>query len=112
MLRWPERSADLLLLTFAAGDLDAIACLRGHAFTANMTGNTVLLGWRLLGQERARAVSCLVALAGFLAGAAALALGVQSVAVRRLRISGVVTTFITGTITAAVVAVRCRLVRT
>jgi uncharacterized membrane protein YoaK (UPF0700 family) len=39
-----------------------------------------------------------------LIGTAACGLGIQSVAVRRLKISGVVTTFITGTITAAVVS--------
>jgi uncharacterized membrane protein YoaK (UPF0700 family) len=153
MVRWPERAADLLLLTFAAGNLDALSYLRGHAFTANMTGNTVLLGLSLLGHDRQRTVPCLIALAAFVFGAAistfaltrrspppdeaadlrsgtllelpalavfcaiwltdlggpaillagACALGIQSVAVRRLRISGVVTTFITGTITTAVI---------
>ncbi len=43
MRQWPDRIPDLLLLTFAAGSLDALSYLRGHAFTANMTGNTVLL---------------------------------------------------------------------
>jgi uncharacterized membrane protein YoaK (UPF0700 family) len=164
MQRWPEHSIDLFLLTFAAGTLDALSYLRGHAFTANMTGNTVLLGLSIFGHDRQRLVPCAIALAGFLGGAAiaagvltrpvvrmdaaadlrcglaleipalcifsavwlrdpggdafftpaallasgACALGIQSVAVRRLRISGVVTTFITGTMTAAVVGVIAR----
>jgi hypothetical protein len=33
----PERPAELLLLTFTAGSLDALCYLAGHAFTANMT---------------------------------------------------------------------------
>ena len=157
MERWPEHSVDLLLLTFAAGSLDALCYLRAHAFTANMTGNTVLLGLSIFGHDRQRTVPCLIALAGFLTGVAiaavflmrtsaandaaaglryglaleipalcifcavwlvggdvfvasaallvsgACALGIQSVAVRRLKITGVVTTFITGTMTAAVV---------
>jgi uncharacterized membrane protein YoaK (UPF0700 family) len=161
MERWPEHSIDLFLLTFAAGALDALSYLRGHAFTANMTGNTVLLGLSIFGHDRQRLVPCAIALAGFLGGAAiaavvltrpfvrmdaaadlrcglaleipalcifsvvwlfdpggeafftpaallasgACALGIQSVAVRRLKITGVVTTFITGTMTAAVVGV-------
>jgi uncharacterized membrane protein YoaK (UPF0700 family) len=159
MERWRARNVDLLLLTFTAGDLDALAYLRGHAFTANMTGNTVLLGLSIVGEHRERTVPCLVALAGFLTGVAvatlvlsrkpvradeasdlgwglalelpvmaafcllwlldpggagslfplallaigASALGIQSIAVRRLRIRGVVTTFISGTMTTAVV---------
>ncbi len=155
MRRWPERMPDLLLLTFAAGSLDALSYLRGHAFTANMTGNTVLLGVSLLGHDRSRVAPCLVALAGFICGAvgagwllargaasdnprsdlragvalempaliafailwfagrgrllsiallaaAGCALGIQSVAVRRMKIAGVATTFITGTITTAI----------
>lgn len=157
MSQWPARSVELLSLTFAAGAVDAAGYLRVHAFAANMTGNTVLLGLSVLSQERDRLAPCSLALGGFLAGAslAALvlirvsgaadettdlryglvlelplilaftglwlldtattvrcgralllsgagALGVQSVAVWRLRISGVATTFITGTLTSAV----------
>jgi uncharacterized membrane protein YoaK (UPF0700 family) len=159
MEQWPKQSLDLVLLTLTAGMLDALAYLRGHAFTANMTGNTVLLGLGLAGANRQRTVPCAVALVAFLAGAAAAALvltrnkvprrphedlryglamevplltifcaawalsnvstfvvlaagacalGIQSVAVRRLRIAGVVTTFITGTITTAVVTLISR----
>src|SRR5215510_6689154 len=59
----------LLGLTFAAGYVDAIGYVAlGGVFTANMTGNTVLLGL-YLGQEQSAAVlRSLVALAGFGAG--------------------------------------------
>jgi uncharacterized membrane protein YoaK (UPF0700 family) len=158
MERWPKQTFDLLLLTLGAGMLDALAYLRGRAFTANMTGNTVLLGLGLAAADRHRIVPCAIALVAFLAGAAgaalvftrnrvprephedlryglamevplliifcgawilsssalialaagACALGIQSVAVRRLRISGVVTTFMTGTMTTAVVTLISR----
>ena len=150
---------ELLLLTWTAGTLDGLSYLGGHVFTANMTGNTVLLGLHLMRGETGPAIHCVMALAAFAAGCAlaavfephkvanpqslrnltiaarvefpliaicsalwivqkqsgagtlaipaivlaAIALGIQSVAVRRLRISGVVTTFITGTITTTVV---------
>jgi uncharacterized membrane protein YoaK (UPF0700 family) len=148
---------DILLLTCAAGVLDAICYLRAHVFAANMTGNVVLLGLDLIRNENHHGIWYAVALAGFSAGtlvaallprfagagamreakdgltfelplavafgllslilpngpnawaktglilAGACAMGVQSVAVRRLKISGVATTFITGTITTAIV---------
>jgi len=150
---------DLLLLTWAAGALDALSYLRARVFTANMTGNTVLLGLMVVDPERSRVFHTALALVmfgmGVLLGAvvllrlrhpdathdlkagvslelpfaamftvlwslfpaggpgwvipamissAAFALGIQSAAVRRLNIAGVVTTFITGTITTAVVS--------
>lgn len=151
----------VLLLTWNAGVLDALSYIRGHVFTANMTGNTVLLGIHLVQGDfpdairsgvafAAFAISCLIAalillaredlgrdvralgffgewilliifaalfqlragpreylVDGALIVTAAMALAVQSVIVRDLRVSGVATTFITGTITtAAVGAVR------
>ena len=40
-----QRDAMVLVLTWAAGGVDAISYLGlGHVFTANMTGNAVLLG--------------------------------------------------------------------
>jgi uncharacterized membrane protein YoaK (UPF0700 family) len=68
--RWRQRrDIMLLVLTSAAGYVDAIGYLSlGRVFTANMTGNTVLLGVHL-GQEQGGAVlRSLVALAGFGAG--------------------------------------------
>jgi uncharacterized membrane protein YoaK (UPF0700 family) len=59
----------VLLLGGAAGYLDAVGYLTLGIFTANMTGNTVLLGIAI-GQGRwAAMVRVLVALAAFLAGA-------------------------------------------
>jgi uncharacterized membrane protein YoaK (UPF0700 family) len=151
---------DLLLLTCVAGSMDALSYLASGVFTANMTGNTVVLGLSIVGPERSRLLPCVVSLGAFalgvllaavvlvsesrasdatrdittgvaielpfaiafvlfswvspqpapnpiallLTGTAACALGIQSVAVRRLHIAGVVTTFITGTITTAVVS--------
>jgi uncharacterized membrane protein YoaK (UPF0700 family) len=152
------RSGELLLLTWAAGALDALCYLRAHVFAANMTGNIVLLGLDVAHKGSHRGAWNTVAIGSFalgvyLAGMAspappktvepesefkrrltlelaplvafsilfvlpagvewwaragliltgAAAMGLQSVAVRRLRLAGVVTTFITGTITTAVV---------
>jgi uncharacterized membrane protein YoaK (UPF0700 family) len=153
-------AADLLLLTSAAGMMDALSYLRLGVFTANMTGNTVVLGLALIGIAPFRAIPCVLALGAFALGAmfagmlvvrpdrgptwngdiklglalelpfvsafallatfsteppphsgslallatAACGLGIQSVAVRRLKVSGVVTTFITGTITTVIVS--------
>jgi uncharacterized membrane protein YoaK (UPF0700 family) len=158
MLTRRRRDSLVLLLVWAAGSVDAIGFFSlNHVFTANMTGNTVLLGLSL-GQGRSlAALSNLVALAGFAAGVAlgalivekgkqpgtwdrhvtaalfleammlaaftvlwhlapqgrqrgsevlyvliafsALAMGIQSAAVRRLNLPGVATTYVTGTIT-------------
>jgi uncharacterized membrane protein YoaK (UPF0700 family) len=147
----------LLLLACAAGAVDAVSYMElGRVFTANMTGNTVLLGLALVQAESAAAVRSAFALVGFLVGSAlgawivdrehvggawpptvtvalglewlmlivfavswqfvnsvvpasgasatlvalsALAMGVQSAAARRLDVSGVATTYITGTLT-------------
>jgi uncharacterized membrane protein YoaK (UPF0700 family) len=150
-MRWiPE----LLLLTWTAGTLDGLSYLSGHVFTANMTGNTVLLSLHVVQGQFGPFLHNLTSLAAFSAGCmvgafifnettrlrtarnlvlsariefpmllafgvlwlanqrthtlgyativiAALALGIQSVAVRRLKIHGVVTTFISGTVTEA-----------
>jgi uncharacterized membrane protein YoaK (UPF0700 family) len=152
------RHSELLLLTWAAGALDALCYLHSHVFAANMTGNIVLLGLDLAHKGFHRGAWNAVAVASFALGAylagiaspappnavepesefknrltlelaplvifsilfvlpggnfwwakagliltGAAAMGLQSVAVRRLRRAGVVTTFITGTITTAVV---------
>jgi uncharacterized membrane protein YoaK (UPF0700 family) len=143
------------MLSVAAGCVDAVSYLSlGHVFTANMTGNTVLLGlslgqadWQaalrsgvalvafifgvavgtvIAGGDRERhavwpitvtltlavelAVLAAFALGFYLAGGAAhtlillaaLAMGLQSTAVRRLGIPGVATTYITGTLTSVI----------
>ncbi|HTW65061.1 MAG TPA: YoaK family protein [Bryobacteraceae bacterium] len=154
-----SHAVSLLLLTFIAGMLDGLSYLRENVFTANMTGNMVLLGIHLTQRDFPDAGRSLVALAAFAIGCiiagflileredrgrsvmtigfsaelflliifavlflmgragtgylvhgaliftAAMALAVQSVVVRRLRISGVVTTFLTGTITTSMLGV-------
>jgi uncharacterized membrane protein YoaK (UPF0700 family) len=60
----------LLALTFTTGVVDAASYLGlGHVFTANMTGNVVLLGFALAGASGFSAWPSLVALAAFFAGA-------------------------------------------
>lgn len=61
----------LLSLTFTTGVVDAVSYLGlGHVFTANMTGNVVLLGFGLAGAGHLPVVAPLVSLAAFLIGAA------------------------------------------
>ena len=154
------RDTLLLLLACAGGAVDAVSYMElGRVFTANMTGNTVLLGLALVQAESQAAVRSAVALAGFLVGGAlgawivarrqlggmwppavtvaltlewiilvvfavgwqyanavsptpavgaalivlsALAMGVQSAAARRLDVSGIATTYITGTLTSLI----------
>ena len=62
----------MLALAFAAGYIDAVSYLGlSRVFTANMTGNTVLLGIALAQLDGDAAARSGLALAGFLAGAAA-----------------------------------------
>ena len=144
----------LMLLASVAGSIDVISYYKlGHVFTANMTGNTILLGLSIGQGKLASSLHSLAALAGFFTGAfigafivettkkgwsylitfsvaietiiifilaliwfeeiqppgesilyisiilSAIAMGMQSATVRHLNIPGVVTTFITGTIT-------------
>jgi uncharacterized membrane protein YoaK (UPF0700 family) len=65
------RNTLLLLLTCTAGYVDAIG-YRGldRVFTANMTGNTVLLGLALVEADSQAALQSGLALAGFLVGSA------------------------------------------
>ena len=155
-----SRSTMLLLLTLAAGSVDAISYLGlGHVFTAMMTGNTVLLGLALGQGHALAALRSILALVGFAVGVTlgalivqrdqdkvgwppavtkalgieagllalfavtwnlagpeqgeavvyvsivmtAVAMGIQSAAVQRLGIPGVMTTYITGTLTSLMV---------
>jgi len=151
------RNMLLLLLACAAGAIDAISYLGlGRVFTANMTGNTVLLGLALVQADHQEVLRASLALIGFFGGGvlgarivekgpsaglwprtvtvalalewgflvvfavgwlytggeaetfaaraplivlSALAMGVQSAAARRLEVSGIATTYITGTVT-------------
>jgi uncharacterized membrane protein YoaK (UPF0700 family) len=70
----------LLVLTLTTGLIDAVSYLGlGHVFTANMTGNIVLLGFGLAGGTGLPVVAPLVSLVAFLVGA-----GTGGVLVRRL----------------------------
>ena len=69
-LRHPLARA-LLVLTFTTGLIDAVSYLGlGHVFTANMTGNVVLLGFGLAGGSGLPVLAPIVSLAAFLGGAA------------------------------------------
>ena len=62
----------LLVLTFTTGLVDAVSYLAlGRVFTANMTGNIVLLGFGIAGSGGLPVVAPLVSLACFLLGAGA-----------------------------------------
>ena len=68
----PERLhvALMLTLTFSTGIVDAVGYLGlDRVFTANMTGNVVILAMGLTGANRLPVVGPVVALVGFLAGA-------------------------------------------
>src|SRR3954469_16181778 len=62
----------MLVLTFTTGIVDAVGYLGlDRVFTGNMTGNVVILGMALAGGDGLPVVGPVVALAGFMAGAAA-----------------------------------------
>src|SRR2546428_2847269 len=72
ILRFPDLGRDsmLLMLTSAAGAVDAVSYLGlGRVFTAMMTGNTVLLALAISQGEIMAVVRSALALAGFSAGA-------------------------------------------
>ncbi len=151
------RNAMVVVLTWAASAVDAISYLGlGHVFTANMTGNAVLLGVAIGQGQGLAALRSIIALAGFVVGVAfgaiivkkgpqqtdwpvavtravllegiilgaftlawhvgarsgaslyalitlsALAMGIQSAAIRHLKVPGIATTYITGTLTSLV----------
>jgi uncharacterized membrane protein YoaK (UPF0700 family) len=60
----------LLVLTFTTGVIDAVSFLGlGHVFTANMTGNIVMLGFGLAHRGGLPVLAPLVSLAAFVLGA-------------------------------------------
>jgi uncharacterized membrane protein YoaK (UPF0700 family) len=62
----------LVVLTALTGMIDAVSYLGlGHVFTANMTGNVVLLGFALVGAGQISVLAALLSLAAFLVGATA-----------------------------------------
>jgi uncharacterized membrane protein YoaK (UPF0700 family) len=61
----------MLALTFSTGVIDAVGYLGlDRVFTANMTGNVVILGMALVGADDLPVLGPLLALVGFMAGAA------------------------------------------
>ncbi len=73
-MSWPSgeqlRDGLLIALTFVAGWVDAVAYVSlGHVFTANMTGNLVLLGINAAEDQPIAAIRSAVALACFALGA-------------------------------------------
>src|SRR6478609_11579937 len=73
----------LLVLTFTTGVIDAASYLGlGRVFTANMTGNIVLLGFGIAGSGGLPVIAPLVSLGAFLAGAAFGGAMVKRMAVR------------------------------
>jgi uncharacterized membrane protein YoaK (UPF0700 family) len=68
-LRPRVRDALLLTLTAAAGSVDAVSYLGlGRVFTANMTGNLVLLGIAIGQRQLTGAVRAVIAFVGFVIG--------------------------------------------
>jgi uncharacterized membrane protein YoaK (UPF0700 family) len=75
--RW--RGAALVLLSFAAGTMDALAFLAlGGVFTSAMSGNTILLGLALGQGQLAAAARSLAAFAGYMLGVAGAAMTLRA----------------------------------
>jgi uncharacterized membrane protein YoaK (UPF0700 family) len=73
-------SLALLALTFSTGTVDAVSYLGlGHVFTANMTGNVVLLGFGIAGAGGLPVVAPIVSMAAFALGS-----GIGGALARRL----------------------------
>lgn len=95
----------LLALTFVTGVVDAVSYLRlEHVFVANMTGNTVFIGFGLAGASQVSVSSALVAMGSFLLGAAAAGLLCKRFAHNRGHLLALVTTVESAFIAAALVA--------
>jgi uncharacterized membrane protein YoaK (UPF0700 family) len=94
--------ATLLALTVTSGLVDAVSYLGlGHVFTANMTGNVVLLGFAAAGASGFSAAACLTSLGAFLAGAAAAGRTARHLGSRRHLLALAMTTEAIATGTAA-----------
>jgi uncharacterized membrane protein YoaK (UPF0700 family) len=79
----PARDWLLILLTGSAGSIDAAVFLKSHVFTANMSGNTVLLGLGLARVQSMSVANTLFALCGFCFGAGIGTLIVQPLVTKR-----------------------------
>jgi uncharacterized membrane protein YoaK (UPF0700 family) len=66
----PRLLLTLLVMTFVTGFVDAVSYVGlGHVFTANMTGNVVLLGFAVGGAPQLSVERSLVSLCAFVSGA-------------------------------------------
>jgi len=73
----------VLVLTFTAGLVDAVSYLAlGRVFTANMTGNVVLLGFGIAGTNGLPVVAPMISLGCFLLGGGAGAMLVTALSER------------------------------
>lgn len=97
--------AALACLTLVSGFLDAVSYIGlGHVFTANMTGNVVILGFAAAGTAGFSMAASAVSLGGFLAGAVVggrLALHLRS---RRHWVSAALAVEAAGTVLATLIA--------
>jgi uncharacterized membrane protein YoaK (UPF0700 family) len=95
-LRHPRHGplpALLLVLTVATGVVDAVSILAlGRVFVANMTGNVVFIGFALAGAPGFSLAAAVLALAGFLLGAAVGGPAIARWRTARGRLLAVVTT--------------------
>jgi uncharacterized membrane protein YoaK (UPF0700 family) len=83
----------LLLLTVATGVVDAVSILAlGRVFVANMTGNVIFIGLALAGAPGFSLIASLLALVGFLVGAAVCTPAISRWRSARGRLLAVVTT--------------------
>jgi uncharacterized membrane protein YoaK (UPF0700 family) len=95
----------LIGLTVISGLVDAVSYLGlGHVFTANMTGNVVLLGFAAAGAQGFSAPACLTSLGSFLLGAATAGRAARRLKSRRHLLFIAMTTEAIATAAAAVVA--------
>jgi len=95
----------LLVLTVISGLVDAVSYLGlGHVFTANMTGNVVLLGFAAAGASGFSAPACLTSLGAFLLGAAAAGRAARLLPSRRRLLAVAMTTEAVATGIAAALA--------
>ena len=95
----------LAALTVVSGFLDAVAYLGlGHVFTANMTGNVVLLGFAVAGAAGFSIAASLCALGGFMVGAVIGGRVSRRVPVRHTLMMVVMTMEVSLTIVSALIA--------
>jgi uncharacterized membrane protein YoaK (UPF0700 family) len=95
----------LIVLTVISGLVDAVSYLGlGHVFTANMTGNVVLLGFAAAGASGFSGPACLTSLGAFIVGAAAAGRAARRLTSRRALLAVAMTTEAVATALAAAVA--------